>query len=202
MIAVSDASTIDEAHEALRRGELIVYPTDTLYGLGCLADREEAVQHLLDVTGRPPDKGLSAMFASLDRARAWSAWTPVAESLAEAFLPGPLTLILQASKRAPESIRSGQDTIGIRHVDREATNQLAQLGPVVSTSANPSGDQPPATIEEARAIFGDEVAAYVDAGRLDGPASTVVDARSQRGTVIREGPIPEDEILEATARGR
>lgn len=199
---MSPTADLDEARDALRRGELIVYPTDTLYGLGCLADREEAIQRLLDVTRRPADKGLSAVFASLDRARAWSAWTPTAESLAEAFLPGPLTLILQASKRAPRGIRSGEDTVGIRHVDREATNALAQLGPVVATSANPSGGEPPATIDEARGIFGDEVAAYVDAGRLDGPASTVVDARSERGTVIREGPIPEDEILEATARGR
>lgn len=192
---------IEDARQALQAGELIVYPTDTLYGLGCLADRETAVDELLELAGRPPGKGLSAVFASLERARAWSNWTSAAQRLAETFLPGPLTLIVEASERAPVGIRSEEDTIGVRHVDRQTTLELAQAGPVVATSANPAGEPPPTTIEEARAYFGDEVAAYVDAGRLDGPSSTVVDARGERGTVIREGPISEDEIQEATSLG-
>lgn len=189
------------ARQALRAGELIVYPTDTLYGLGCLADREAAVQRLLTLTDRPPRKGLSVLFASIERARAWAVWTMAAEKLASAFLPGPLTLILAASAKAPEGIRADEGTIGIRHVDRETTLQLTQMGPIVATSANPHGEAPPATIAEARAYFGDEVAAYVDAGRLEGPSSTVVDARGSRGTVIREGPISEDDVQEATSLG-
>lgn len=192
---------IDEARQALQAGELIVYPTDTLYGLGCLAEDEEAVQRLLEVTGRPPDKGLSAVFASLEEARAWTAWTEGAEQVARAFLPGPLTLVLAASDEAPRGIRSDEGTVGIRHVDRETTLELARIGPVVATSANPAGQPPPATIDQARAYFGDDVDAYVDVGRLDGPSSTVVDARASRGTVIREGRISEDDVQEATTLG-
>jgi tRNA threonylcarbamoyl adenosine modification protein (Sua5/YciO/YrdC/YwlC family) len=198
---MTSEDAIQAAREALRAGELVVYPTDTLYGLGCLADREAAVRRLLSVADRPPGKGLSVLFARLERARAWSTWTDAAQRLAEAFLPGSLTLILEASPRSPRTILADEGTIGIRHVDREATMELLEAGPMVATSANPAGRDPPTTIEEARAYFGDEVAAYVDAGRLDGPSSTVVDARGPRGTVIREGPISEDQIQEASSRG-
>jgi L-threonylcarbamoyladenylate synthase len=194
-------SEVDGARQALRSGGLVVYPTDTLYGLGCLADREDAVQRLLELTGRPPGKGLSVLFANLDRARAWSAWTTAAEKIARAYLPGPVTLILDASPRAPTGVQADEGTIGIRAVDRETSLRLARVGPIVATSANPHGEDPPATIAEARAYFGDEVDAYVDAGRLEGPSSTVVDARGERGTVIREGPISGDEIEEATSLG-
>lgn len=195
------ADGIEQARQALREGGLVVYPTDTLYGLGCLAEDEDAVERLLELTGRPPGKGLSAVFASLETARAWTEWTDVAEQLARAFLPGPLTIVLDASPEAPAGIRADEGTIAIRHVDRETTLQLARVGPVVATSANPHGEPPPATIEEARAYFEDEVDTYVDAGRLEGPSSTVVDARGSRGTVIREGPISEDDLQEATTLG-
>jgi tRNA threonylcarbamoyl adenosine modification protein (Sua5/YciO/YrdC/YwlC family) len=194
-------SDVDAARQALRQGGIVVYPTNTLYGLGCLADREHAVQRLLELADRPPGKGVSAVFASLDRARAWSVWTDTAEQLARAFLPGPLTVVLAASPKAPRGIQAEQGTVAIRHVDRETTLRLAEVGPVVATSANPAGETPPATIAEAREYFGDEVDAYVDAGRLEGPSSTVVDAREAPGTVIREGPISEDEIQEATTLG-
>jgi L-threonylcarbamoyladenylate synthase len=200
MTAAGDA--IGEARQALRGGGLIVYPTDTLYGLGCLADDEAAVRELLALADRPPGKGLSTVFADLDQARAWSRWTSTAERLAKAFLPGPITLILEASEAAPQGIQADEGTVGIRHVDRPATLALAREGPIVATSANPAGEDPPVTIEEARAYFGDRVDAYVDAGRLEGPSSTVVDGRGERGTVIREGPISEDEIEEGTTLGR
>lgn len=198
----ADEAGLETARRALRAGELVVYPTDTLYGLGCLANREDAVQRLLELTGRPPGKGLSALFSSLQRARAWAIWTDSAGAIARSFLPGPLTLVLEASPKAPQTVQASEGTIGIRHVDRETPNRLARVGPLVATSANLHGRAPPETVDEAREIFGDAVEAYVDEGRLTGPASTVVDARRARPTVIREGPIPEDEILEATSRGR
>lgn len=141
------------------------------------------------------------MFATVDEARAWSDWTPTAQALADAFLPGPLTLILDGAEGVPEHVLAEEGTIGIRHVDRPATLALARAGPTVSTSANVHGEPNVETVDEAREVFGDDVDAYVDAGRLTGPASTVVDARDEPPTVIREGPLSETEILEADARG-
>lgn len=196
------ADPLDEARQALRRGGTIVYPTDTLYGLGCLADHPDVVARLRELIDRPPDKGLSVLFHRVEEAKAWSVWTQVAEDLARSFLPGPLTLVLEASPAAPQAVLAAGGTIGVRHVDREQTQQLTRVGPLIATSANPHGRSPPETVEEARAYFGEAVDAYVDAGRLVGPSSTVVDARAGQATVIREGPISEDEITEAVSRGR
>lgn len=153
------------------------------------------------VKGLPEGRGVSLLFATLDEARCWADWTPTAEALAEAFLPGPLTLVLDPLAGTPSHVLAEQGTIAVRYVERPTTRALARRGPVVSTSANRHGEANVATAEQAREVFGDEVDAYVDAGRLTGPGSTVVDAREGPPTVIREGPLPEAEILEAAERG-
>lgn len=193
---------VAQATRALRDGHLVVYPTDTLYGLGCLAEDPEAFSRLSRVKGLPMDRGVSVVVHDLDQAEAWTAWTPLAQQLAEAFLPGGLTLILEASETAPDHLLAPEGTLGIRLVDRPEPLALAAIGPVVSTSANRHGAPSVTTIAQARKVFGDQVAAYVDAGPLTGPASTVVDARGSAPKVIREGAIPEQEIQEAPQRGR
>lgn len=191
-----------EAIAALDVGELVVYPTDTLYGLGCRAADAQAVQRLYDAKGLPPDRGVSVVVHDLDQARRWAAWTHPAEALARLFLPGALTLVLDPSPEAPEHLLDPlHGTLAVRYVDRDETLRLAEGGPVVSTSANRHGEPACQTIGEAREAFGSEVAAYVDAGRLAGPASTVVDARGALPRIIREGAIPEQDILEAAPRG-
>lgn len=189
------------AQQALADGGLIVYPTDTLYGLGCDATDPDAVERLRKLKSLPDDRGVSVLFATVDEARAWARWTDAADALADAFLPGPLTLVLDASEAAPVGVQAGQGTVAIRHVDRPATLALSRTRPIVSTSANHHGQPNVATAREAREVFGDAVDAYVDAGELTGPASTVVDARSRGPTVIREGALSEAKILEALSRG-
>lgn len=189
------------AAKALAREELVVYPTDTLYGLGCLASSPEAFGRLLQVKGLPPGRGVSCCFHDLSQARAWTRWTPAAEGLAERFLPGPLTLILKANEACPEHLIAEEGTLGVRYVDRPETLAISEGGPVVSTSANRHGQPSAHTIEEARDVFGDEVAAYVDVGPLTGPASTVVDARSDQPRIIREGSLSGSKLQEAWPRG-
>lgn len=180
---------------------MIVYPTDTLYGLGCDATDASAFERLAKLKGLPQERGVSVLFATVDEAQAWARWTSSADALARALLPGPLTLVLDASEAAPKHVLAEQGTVAIRHVDRPATLALARTRPVVSTSANHHGEANVTTVEAARDVFGDAVDAYVDAGELAGPASTVVDARGEEPTVIREGPVSEEEILEAISLG-
>lgn len=197
-----DPEGLARAREALAQSELVVYPTDTLYGLGCRASDGAAFERLRKLKGLPEGRGVSLVFATIDEARGWTEWTPEAGAIADAFLPGPVTLILDAAEGVPGHVLADEGTIGVRHVDRPATLALARLGPVVSTSANRHGEPNVTTADEARDVFGDGVAAYVDAGELTGPASTVVDARSGSPTVIREGPVSEAKIQEALKRGR
>jgi tRNA threonylcarbamoyl adenosine modification protein (Sua5/YciO/YrdC/YwlC family) len=189
------------AVEALRRGDLVVYPTDTLYGLGCLAARPDAVKRLVDVKQLPSGRGVSVLFATTDAARAWTSWTQAAERIARTFLPGPLTLVLEASAAAPREVLAEDGSLGVRVVDRPESIALATTGPLTSTSANRHGEPAATTLDEARRQLGRDVAAYVDGGRLAGPPSTVVDVRGARPKVLRAGAVSEREILEAVAHG-
>lgn len=189
------------ACQALKQDELVVYPTDTLYGLGCLASSSKAFGRLLETKGLPAGRGVSCCFHDLAQARAWTRWTPVAQALADRFLPGPVTLILDATEACPEHLLAEEGTLGVRYVDRAETLALAEIGPVVSTSANRHGQPSVHTITEARQVFGDQVAAYVDVGPLTGPASTVVDARGDQPRIIREGSLSGSKLQEAWPRG-
>lgn len=192
---------IEAARRALLEGEFVVYPTDTVYGIGCRADDADAIRRLFDVKGLPEQRGVSVLFATVDEARAWTAWTPTADRLAEAFLPGPLTLVLDAADRAPAALSPDEGTLAVRLVDRPEARSLARTSPIVATSANRHGDPTARTVGDAREAFGDAIAAYVDGGRLEGEASTVVDARTEQPTVLREGPLSRAETLEAAKRG-
>lgn len=192
---------VEAACRALADGLLVVYPTDTLYGLGCLAAEPDAFARLEAAKGIPQRRGVSVLFPDVATARAWTAWTPVAETLAAAHLPGPVTLVLGAAPDVPKHLLAPEGTLGVRVVDRPAAVRLARVGPVVSTSANVHGQPAATTIAEARAQFGASVAAYLDAGPLDGPPSTVVDARGPRPKVIREGALARKTIEEVSAHG-
>lgn len=192
---------LTQARDAIRQGGLIVYPTDTVYGIGCDATNPHAIERLRGAKGFQRDRGVSVLFATVDEAKAWTRWTPIAESLAGAFLPGPLTLILESHEDVPSALLPPEGTLAVRHIRDEPALTLARVRPLVATSANKHNAPSSTTIQEAKAAFGDDVDAYVDGGRLTGPASTVVDARGKQPTVIREGPISGGEILEAVNLG-
>lgn len=194
-------TALEDARDALARGGLVVYPTDTLYGLGCLAADGAAFERLEAVKGLPQRRGVSVVFATLDEARAWSRWTPLADALAAAFLPGPLTLVVDAKGAAPAHLLGEAGTLGVRLVDRPETLALAAVGPVVSTSANRHGEPAITRVDQARAQFGRDVDAYVDVGPLEGPPSTVVDARGGRPKVIREGSLARAIVEEVDPDG-
>ena len=188
---------IDAARAHLRSGGLLVYPTDTLWGLGCAALDGAAVARLLRLKDRSSD-GLSVMVGSPDELWALGERSPVAEALAARWLPGPLTLVLPAACALPEGV--GRDgTIGLRVPDHSVALALARGLPVVTTSANRHGEPPAATLAEVRAALG-SAARYIDGASPQGDPSTVVRITAAGCEVLRAGAISGAE-LEASLAG-
>jgi len=154
------------AAAALRRGALVVYPTDTLVGLGASARNARAVDRLLAAKGRPSGMPISVAVASHEEVEPWVDWDSSARAVARQLLPGPVTLLVYASPRARRelapSVLGPNSTIGIRVPDHPVPRELARrVGPITSTSANRHGDPPVASLAEARRAFRDTVSVYV-----------------------------------------
>lgn len=188
---------IRRAVEALAAGELVVFPTETVYGIGCDASNADALVRLCETKNRPTEKGIAVI---LGDAAMLSQLTPGAseraEALARAFWPGPLTLLVPSRPDLPPQIvRDGRT--GCRVSGDAIPRRLsAGLGrPLASPSANPS-DLPPAhDIATARSYFGDSVAVYLDDGPREGTPSTLADPGPPL-RILRDGPI-DSAALEA-----
>jgi L-threonylcarbamoyladenylate synthase len=160
------AGPLDAATEALRRGALVVYPTDTLVGLGALATDASAVDRLAEAKGRPDGMPLSVAFSSLDEVEPFVLLSEEGRAFCRRRLPGPFTLLAKASPQArrrlaPAILASGR-SLGFRIPDHPVARELARrVGPVVSTSANRHGEPPALDLAMARATFSDRVAVYV-----------------------------------------
>lgn len=192
-VRTGSEETAARAAEALLRGELAVFPTETYYALGALITRPEGLRRLLEAKGGRDGAPVSVLVSGPAMARAWARDVPPeAEALMERWWPGPLTLVLDAAPRTPEIVTAGTGTIGMRaSPDPFCRSLLSRLdAPVTATSANPSGLPPPRDAETARGYFGDRVALYADGGRTPGgAASTVARVRAGRVEVLRPGPI-------------
>ena len=191
-----DGSTPDEAVVAraagvLRAGELIVYPTETLYALGGLGLLAAAAHRVRLAKGRADDKPLPLIVADTEAARALCrSWPAAAETLAARFWPGPLTLVLPASTRVPLEVTAGTGTVAIRVSGLPLARALSRaVGPLVSTSANRAGEPPAVTCSEALAAVGAATALALDGGACAGAPSTVVDLTGDRPVVLREGAV-------------
>lgn len=183
--------TIDAAVEAVRAGEVVGLPTDTVYGVGVDPLNETAVARLFDLKGRPEHKPVGLLVASLAQARIIGEIEGIAEQLAIAHWPGALTLVVTPSVILANWVGDTQRrTVGIRVPDHPIALQLLEAcGPLAVTSANRSGGAEARDDIEARSTFGDEVAVYLPGSAPGGEASTVVDATGARLTILRQGPI-------------
>jgi len=194
--AVFDASAPEEVVETIRRGGLVVYPTDTLYGLGADPLNPNAIGRLFAVKQRPEGQPVSVVVADLDAAKRIAVIPPAMEEFARRFLPGPLTLLFRATPEAPRSIVSAQGATAIRIPRHPVPLMLAKrLGPITATSANLHGKSPPIECGEAQEQLGDAIDLYVDAGPCPvGKESTVVDCTGREPRVIREGAVSAERL--------
>jgi len=182
----------------LKKGGIVAFPTDTVYGLGADPLNEQAVAKIYKVKRRPHNLPLPLLLGEKsDLLKVASVVPEIAWQLAERFLPGGLTLVLRKSPRVPGSVTAGGDTIAVRIPDHPVPIALIRgLGsPIVGTSANLSGKPSPVTAEEVREQLGDEVDLIIDGGRCPcGTESTVLDISGKIPTLIREGAIPRADI--------
>ena len=188
------------ALRVLRDGGVILYPTDTLYGLGADALSDEAVRKVREIKGRTEDKPIHAIFSDIGAAGALAEVNDYARMLASAFLPGPLTLILKKRSGIESGMARGIDTIGIRIPNNAFCLALArEFGrPFTTTSANKSGRKSERSIDAIVRQLGrsaQSIALAIDAGELpQKEPSTVVDLTAARPIILREGAIPSVDV--------
>lgn len=181
---------------ALEEGELVVFPTETLYGLGGDPENEKAVKRIYDLKGRPRSDPLPVAVSSLEEMEKIAEVGGLARTLVDEFLPGPLTLVLKKRRATSFRMISRGDTIGIRIPFQPFVVELAEeFGPITATSANLHGGENPTSIEGAIDQLGTKVDYYIDGGRTPlGVPSTIVDLSRNEIRILRVGAIPEERI--------
>lgn len=184
---------IDRAVDALREGEVVAFPTETVYGLGADAQNPEAVRKVFELKGRPATHPL---IVHLDHPRLLERWAlsvpPAAQALAGRFWPGPLTLVLRRAPAVDLAITGGQDTVAVRVPNHPVAQQLLRAfgGGIVAPSANRYGRVSPTRAEHVREEFGDAVGVILDGGDCKiGLESTIVSCVDTVPRVLRPGGI-------------
>ncbi len=180
------------AVEALRMGGIVGVPTDTLYGLAADPFREDALDAIFELKGRPDQKPLAILVASVEQGMTLASFSDRALELAEQHWPGALTLVLPRLDTAPDWLgHRGRRTVGLRCPDHQIALDLLEItGPLAVTSANLSGHEAVVDHEEARSLFGDAVAVYLEGKAVGGQASTIIDLTEPAPLTLRQGPIP------------
>ena len=183
--------------EILENGGAVILPTETVYGLFAQAMNEAAVEHVYQLKRLPTDKAMNLNVADLETILAFSKNQPsYLKTLYEAFLPGPLTIILQANDRVPAWINSGLSTIGFRIPNHPKTLELIQqTGPLIGTSANISGRESGKIFADIKTQFNNEVTGLADDAALTGVDSTILDLSGETARILRQGAITKAELL-------
>ncbi len=184
---------LQDAVEAIRRGEIVGFPTDTLYGIGVDPYSEGAIDGLFRLKGRPAGKPMALLVASIDQAMGLAEFSDRALDLADRHWPGGLTMVMPKLRQAPPWLGDPvRRTIGLRCPGHATALELLDaIGPLVVTSANRSGEEPAIDDVTARTLLGDAVSVYLEGRAPGGSPSTVVDLTDPAPLVIRTGPVEE-----------
>ncbi|HYH48427.1 MAG TPA: L-threonylcarbamoyladenylate synthase [Acidimicrobiia bacterium] len=195
------SSDVAAAVEVLRRGGLVAFPTETVYGLGADAANADAVARIYSVKGRPRSHPVIVHLAGATAIKEWAADVPAdAWTLAEAFWPGPLTLILPRSASVPDAVTGGSSTVGLRVPDQPLALELLEAfaGGIAAPSANRFGRVSPTTAAHVRADLGADVELVLDGGPcFVGVESTIVDLSQGPARILRLGGLSVDDLSDA-----
>ncbi len=191
-------AALEAAREAVAEGQCVVFPTDTVYGIGCAAFDARAVTGLQEAKNRGRDMPPPVLIAEASMLRALAGQVPeAARKLVARFWPGALTIIVKAQRSLPLDLGETRGTVAVRVPDHDqARALLRRTGPMAVSSANVSGQPAATTAGEARRMLADAVAVYLDGGRAPGgEASTIIDFTSdENGRVLRHGAIGIEEL--------
>jgi L-threonylcarbamoyladenylate synthase len=201
ILAAGDSQALDEAEALLCKGDLVAFPTDTVYGLGADLNNPQAIEQLYAVKGRESTKAIAVLLGNQDQLRIV---TPkmgsMAQRLAEKFWPGPLTLVVTRHSYLPANL-SLNPTVGVRMPDHPvALALLNHAGPLAVTSANLSEHPNSHTALEVLRQLDGRIPLILDGGRTPGgQPSTVVDCTGKQPAILRVGPISLDQLLTSLA---
>ena len=185
------------AANLIKRGELVSFPTETVYGLGADGLNVEACRKIFIAKGRPSDKPLSLHVASLEMAEKIAKITSRAEKLFAAFCPGALTIILPKNKIVPDFVTCGRASVGIRFPANDVALSLIRFAgvPIAAPSANLSGKTPPTTAQEVFDNLSGKIPLILDGGTCKfGISSTIIDLTTAEPKILRHGAISEEKI--------
>lgn len=190
-------TSIENLSQELDKGQAVVLPTETVYGIFAKALEKPSVDLVYELKERPYDKAMNLNVASYADILNFSKNQPVfLEKLVKGFLPGPLTIILQANEKVPTWINSGLDSVGFRFPNHPVTQKLiAEHGPLIGPSANKSGQESGKYFNTIMQSFDNQVLGYEDDAFLTGIDSTILDLSSDRAKILRQGAISKEDLL-------
>ena len=190
---------IKRAGKLIRAGELVAFPTETVYGLGADGLNSNACKKIFDAKGRPSDNPLILHFATLSQVECAAKILPVAEKLFAAFCPGPLTIILPKTKFVPDDVTGGLSTVGVRFPDNDVARALIKAAdcPIAAPSANLSGRPSPTTPQAVYVDMNGKIKIVLDGGACQfGVESTIVDVTSPVPEILRPGAVTKEMLEE------
>ncbi len=192
------ADILGEILGALRSGQLIVYPSDTIYCIGADIYDEQSVKKVFMAKNRPFDMPVSVCVPNPKVASEVGYIDRIARKLMDEFMPGPLIMLVDKKEDVPDLLTAGTNTVGIRIPSHPLPLRIMEeFGPLTSASANLHSKQSPVTVESCRKDLGSKISIYLDCGRTKyGVQSTIVDATGGSLKVVREGPIERSRIEE------
>ena len=195
-----DFDKLKEISQIIKNGGIVVFPTETVYGIGTNGLNKEAISRLYEVKQRPTNKPISLLVSSIDMAEMVAKdITDMEYKLMEKFFPGPLTIILKKKSNVPDNLTNNTDTVGVRMPDNIIAKELIEYAnvPIATPSANISGKPSGTDINTIMNDFKDKVDYYIDGGKSKlGIGSTIVKLENGYPVILREGSISKKQILE------
>lgn len=183
---------IEEAKEVIEEGGIVVFPTETAYGIAADATSRVAVEKVYEAKKRPRSKGLTAIVDCLETAERYAELSDREGKVIEEFMPGPLTLVAEKKDSVPDNLN---EDFAFRISSGEVADKLSEIGPITATSANISGHDTSYSVDDISDELLEKVDYVIDAGTLnEGPTSTIASVGSEGVEVFREGPIKKKEI--------
>ena len=189
---------LEKASEFIKQGKIVVFPTETVYGIGANGLDEKAVRKLYEVKKRPLNKPISLLVSNMEMVKAIAKdITEVEYKIMEKFFPGPLTIILKKKDIVPDIVTAGQDTVGVRMPSGEIARKLVELSgvPIATPSANISGQPSGTNLSEIKEHFEENVDFYIDGGNSElGISSTIVQVIDGKPKILRQGSLTLEQI--------
>lgn len=185
---------IEEALRVIAQEDLVVFPTETAYGIAADALNEEAVERVYEAKQRPRSKGLTVICSDLEQVERYAKLSETERKLVKEFMPGPLTLVVEKKEQVPDNLN---EKFVFRISSGEIARKLASETPITATSANISGQETSYSVEDISDELLEKVDFVIDNGELsDGPTSTIAEVNNSELVIHRRGPVSRQEIEE------